>query len=233
MGDLAIFTRRALLGVTAALGAVGIPASALSEEGSTAANPHAELLDLIRRHGEADQALRLAEDEAERQLRVARAAYPERPEALLHRPGDFPRTSLRFSLSRHPGEGGERVYGEHAADWLRDRPASTWYRTLSPPLGPECETRRIEILAAFDTWTAEMAAVDDRVGWTAADEARAALGRAFWTLDDAIRAHQVRTLPELRSKAAWIAERSGGGLDETDNLIAFAHEVAAFGGVTS
>ncbi len=78
-----------------------------------------------------------------------------------------------------------------------------------------------------------MAAVDDHMGWTEDDEARAALGPAFWSPDNAILAHQVRSLPELRSEAAWIAGRSGSGLDETDDLISFAHEVAAFGVVAS
>ncbi len=222
-------TRRALLGATAAVGAMALPA--IAEAAIPVSDVDAELRVLLDRFDAAREAWDATDDPLEAASTRAVAAYPPLPNALRWRPDDMAKTSLGRGLSDPEGPDGGRVYGKRAADWLRDRPAATWFRTLSPPLGPECEARRLEILTAFDAWTAEMAAVDDRVGWTAADDAREALGRAFWTLDDAIRAHQVRTLPELRSKAAWIAERSGSGLDETDNLITFAHEVAAFGGV--
>lgn len=206
----ASITRRGLVQAAgAAIGAVGLPIAA-SAVPAPALDPDAALIDLIARHADADTAFDEAEAEADRLYGVALAAHPPRPDALRWRPGDFSRTSMGVGLSDPVGGGEARVYRDRAILRLRDRPAETWFPSVR--LGPECEARRVEILEAFDAWTAKLAVVDDRSGYTAAAEAWDAADAVLADLTRSVLEATPATLAGLAAKARWA---TGSGLPDS------------------
>ncbi len=220
-------TRRALLGATAAVGAMALPA--IAEAAIPVSDVDAELRVLLDRFDAAREAWDATDDPLEAASTRAVAAYPPLPNALRWRPDDMAKTSLGRGLSDPEGPNGGRVYGGRAADWLRDRPAATWFPSLA--LSPACEIRRVAILRTWDAHVAAMEAVNDAVGLTVAAEAEDEAQAAWNDADDAVKLYQPRTLAGLARKATWVAMRLQQGCDDDLGEV-FARQVAAFGGVT-
>ena len=226
----AVITRRTLVGVAgAALGATSLPA--LVEAAIPASDLDAVLFDLIARHGEATADMRRVEIASDTAFAAFLFAVPQKPDALRWREGDFPRTTLGLGLSNRGETDGVRWYGERAVGWLRDRPAASWFPTLAPPLGPECETRRREILTAWDDHMATRRDVEISTGYAAACEAVDAAADLVVTLAAEVARTKPQTLSGLRALAAWFGQQAEA--DEAfDNFLAlFAETVATFGGV--
>lgn len=204
-------TRRALLGATAVVGAVGLPATVSAETAIPASDLDAELFDLIVRHGEAVAITDATGKACEAPLARFHALEPGRPTALDFEFGD---------VSHNLG-------GAHGRETLPDgkvrhfySPADVQRITAAPPMTrweapsddvdphrvpcPDGEARRREIVAAADAWQAARVTLSEAVGLRAANAAcDAALGIEA-DLEDAIAAAVPATLDGLRAKAAWI-----------------------------
>ncbi|MGI3903045.1 MAG: hypothetical protein ACRYGP_30185 [Janthinobacterium lividum] len=226
----ATITRRGLVQAAgAALGAVGLPA--LADAAIPASDPDAVLFDLIARHGEATADLRRVEIASDTAFAAFLFAVPPKPDVLRWREGDFPRTTLGLGLSGRAESDDVRWYGERAVGWLREHPAAGWFPDLAPPIGPECETRRLEILTAWDEHMAARRALEIGTGYAAACEAVDAAADLVVTLAAEVARAKPQTLPGLRALAAWFGQQAEA--DEAfDNFLAlFAGTVAAFGEV--
>ncbi len=158
-------------------------------------------------------------------------AVPPRPEALRWREGSFPRTSLGYRLSVRGEDKG--WYGEKAIGWLQDRPAATWFPTLVPPLGGECEARRVEILEAWDGYIDDRRSIAVATGYAATCEASDAAADLVVTLAAEIAASRPRTLSGLLALGAWFARRVAADDLHDDFLEQLAEAVASFGEVAS
>ena len=229
-------TRRALLGATAAVGAVGLPITATAEILIPASDLDAELFALIAQHAAAEVEMHRAWAAFDRATEAFEAAVPSPPDALRWREEDFPRTSLGLGLSTpiKDVEGEERrEYQARGVGWLRDRPATTWFVTLAPPLDPECEARRLEILTAWDSHMAAHQAVGMSTGYTAAGEASDTAATLVCDLAADIARARPQTLPGLRALAAWFGERVDADDVHDDFLRLFAQTVVRFDGTLS
>ena len=89
-------------------------------------------------------------------------AYPDAPEEIFARPGDFHR--LRCCTPDKSWEFGRLWYGE-PENIERLRGGS--FRFLSGRIDQEGATRRDEIVGAWDRWAAARAAAEDACGYTA------------------------------------------------------------------
>ncbi len=226
----AVITRRTLVGVAgAALGAASLPA--LAGATITASGLDAALFNLIARHGEAIADMRRAEIASETAFAAFLFAVPPKPDALRWREGDFPRTTLGLGLSGRGETDDVRWYSERAVGWLRDRPAETWFRTVTPPLGPECETRRLEILTAWDDHMATRRAVEIGTGYAAACEAVDAAADLVVTLAAEVARAKPQTLSGLHALATWFGQQAEADEAFDDFLALFAGTVAVFGEV--
>lgn len=228
----AVITRRVLV-AGAALAGMGMPMTAEAEIG--ASTPDAGLFDLIQRHGEAEAAIERATVVSDDLWWIAQGAYPPRPDALLWRPGDFPRTSFGKALADRDEDGQPWRYGARAAEWLRDRePFPAWAARMDAAMTPAeveaAEARRLEIVTAWDAHSAERRAVHDRVGYTTAAAAEDEMADLVVTLAIEIKRTTPRTLPGLRTLAAWVAGQAEAGAAHDDLLLLLAGTVAGFGG---
>ena len=94
-----------------------------------------------------------------------------------------------------------------------------------PDAARECEARRQEIIDAYDAWQAEICAVQDAVGFTAASDAEDSAAAAWIAADKALNLYQPSTLAALTRKAQWVAARlSNGGCNDDLGEI-FARQV--------
>lgn len=234
----ASITRRGLVQVSAAALGTMVAPIAVSAVPVAPCDPDAPLFDLIRRHSEAEAAVELATVVSDDLWWIAQGAYPPRPDALLWRPGDFPRTSFGKALADRDEEGRPWWYGARAAEWLRDRePFPAWAARMGAAMTPmeaeAAEARRLEIVTAWDTHSAERRAVHDRVGYTAAAVAEDKAADLVVTLAVEIKRTTPRTLPGLHALAAWVAGQAEAGAAHGDLLALFAGMVSGFGGVAS
>ncbi len=226
-------TRRGLVQAAGvALGTMAVPVAA-SAVALPAPDPDADLVALIARHAEAVSDIRRAEIASEAAFATFLSAVPPKPDALLWREGDFSRTGLGLGLSNRGETDDVRWYGERAVGWLRDRPAATWFPTLVPPLGPECEERRLEILTARDDYTAARRAVEISTGYGAACEAVDAAADLVCTLAAEVARARPQSLSGLRALAAWFGQQAEADEAFDDFLTLFAETVAAFGEVAA
>lgn len=238
MGEAPALTRRGLVRAAGAM----IGATAAGVAGPALASPapdlDAGLLDLIARHGQAEaEVVRLSEasDDA---WRAALDAYPPRPDALLWRPDDFPRTGFGRALADR-GEGGAPWrYTARAAAWLADfGPFPAWARgtgaAMSPAEAEACEVRRLEIITAWGAHMDARRVVEDRTGYSALVDAEDAAAGLVVTLAGEIKRARPATLAGLRALATWAGRQAEAGAAHDDLLSLFAGTVAAFGGVSS
>ena len=227
------FTRRGLVQAAGvALGTMAAPIAA-SAVASPASDLDADLVDLIARHAEAIASMRRAEIASEAAFLAFLSAVPPKPDGLRWREGDFPRTALGLGLSGRDETDDVRWYGERAVGWLRERPAAMWFPALVPPLGPECETRRLEILTAWDDHMATRRAVEIGTGYAAACEAVDAAADLVVTLAAEVARAKPQTLSGLRALATWFGQQAKADEAFDDFLALFAGTVAAFGEVAS
>ncbi len=189
-------TRRALLGATAAIGAVGLPVVAFASA-PPALDVDAALFDLIERYKVLDVAWFAADEHKDEVWWCAWDAHPSRPTALRYEPEDFPRTSYAAGAADQAEEDGSRWYGARGVEWLRCRhQPGSWT--------PEGEARRREIVEAWDGWTAACAVVDEQFGVGAAREALKQAHRDALSCQSAIMEHVPATPAGIQAKAAWI-----------------------------
>ncbi len=113
--------------------------------------------------------------------------------------------------------------------WLRNRPAATWFVTFMPPIGPECELRRSEILAACDGYMADRQVVAISTGHAGASEASDTAAALVCDLAVEIARVRPRTLPGLRALAVWFGGRVEADDVHDDSLDLFARTVSVFG----
>ena len=91
-------------------------------------------------------------------------AYPDVPEEIFARPGDFHR--LRCCVQDKRFEDGRAWYGEPENI---ERLRGGAFRFLSGRIDEEGASRRDEIVGAWDRWKAAKKAAEDACGYTAAD----------------------------------------------------------------
>lgn len=218
-------TRRALLGATAAVGAVGLPTAVTAETGIPASDPDADFYALLDRFAEARAAWDATDAPLEAAMARAKDAYPAEPEPLRFRRDDFPRTSYGTAAAEPWRKDDTRWYGARGVEWLRrSRFVAQWTES--------CEARRREIIEAWDGWQVARDEVEDAVGLTAAARAEFDAAQTWNDADEALKLYQPRTLAGLARKATWVAMRLGQGRDDDLGEV-FAHQVAAFGGVAA
>ena len=162
------------------------------------ADPDAALVALIASHGEAMAKLDALDAITDPLLARFEAEAPARPDTLLWRSGDFPRTSYGIGAS-NVVEGTEaRIYGSRGVEWLRKtKPAGHWPAAS--------EARRREIIEADDAWARDMRACAVRIGLRAANDACDRQSDVVSEIEMAICDYVPTTLDGLRSKARWIA----------------------------
>lgn len=175
------------------------------------------LFDLIVRHGPALAEL-IAADEMSRAPYAAYSAVAlRRPDALYWRAGDRTRPATREPA---PDSTTYRfIYVEADVERMRKGQAFTVVEHRSPapwnidevvvrcervpdPVG---EARRVEIVAAWDAWQAEKAAVSESSGLDAANAVSDAASDALSAIEEAIQEYQPATFAGLQAKARWIA----------------------------
>ena len=232
-------TRRALLGATAALGAVGVPALAeVASSPASAAHPDAGLFDLIARHREAVALT----DATARACDAPRARFealqPERPAVLDFAFNDFSH-DLGGAHGREPLPGGKVRHFYSHCDVQRIVAAPPMTRWESPsddvePYRVPCsvgEARRQEIVQASSDWDAARHALSESLGLRAAnDTCDDALG-AEVELEDAIVAAIPETLDGLRAKAAWIV--ASPSEEQGDRALDLLRVLMSMGGTAS
>lgn len=223
-------TRRALLGVTAAIGAVALPAITLDRAiPALAPEADAALFDLIARHAEATSTW----DAACRNLEAVRdrawAAYPSCPAALTATSADVMLYGLAPSgRSRTPHGRAWIFFNLDDLDRLRDAEPMTSMvldedgQSLRPVSNLAGEARRREVVEVYDRWLADRKAVDDRLGLTAAEAAEEPLCAAMEEAEAAVEAHLPTTLASMQAKAAWVLARC----DRADAALAFLRQIA-------
>ena len=217
-------SRRALLGATAALGAVVLPTIAVAETVIPASDLDAELFALLDRWHAARVVWNASEAPFNAVCDRARAAYPPRPDALQWRASDFPRTSYGRGASDPVGDTSSREYCSRGADWLRRvRPSVQWDEAA--------EARRREIVEAHEAWMQARKAVEDATGYTAAVEEEMALADALNDAEAAMKVYQPHTVTGLAHKALWVADLLAREAGDDDLAEVFARQVAAFGGI--
>ncbi len=220
-------TRRALLGATAAVGAVGLPAVAFASA-PPAPDADAALLDLIERHAEATTAWEAACRDLEAARDRAWAAYPSRPAALTETLHDIMHGLTSSGRTQRPDGRRWPFFNLDDLDRLRDAGPVTslaWDDDggpLPPTPNPAGEARRQEIVGTYDRWLADRKAVDDRLGLTAAEAAEGPLCAVMEEAEAAVEAHVPTTLAGMRAKAVWVMARC----DRADAALAFLCQLA-------
>ena len=225
-------TRRGLVQASAA--ALGTMVAGASVTVQAAPDPDAGLLDLIARYGEVAaerNAHAPIHEEAEERFK---ANAPPRPAALTETFSDILDHITSTGCDKHP-DGRPWPYFT-PGDVERLRAAGPvmgliWSEDGRPlPLerNPRGEARRLEILAMHDAWKAEMRALADHVGLTAAEVEDDRLYAAVWSLREAIRGTRPITITGLCAKARWAAPLSDSEEDEQ-----VVRDLAAFGGASS
>ena len=220
-------TRRALLGSTLAVGAVGLPSVALACA-PPAPDADAALFDLITQHGEATAAWEAACRDLEVVRDRAWAAYPLRPVALTASSADIMLHGLAPSGRSHKPGGRAGIYftlddfdrlrtGEPMMSMVLDENG----QSLRPLPNLAGEARRREIVRSFDTWLADRAAVNDRLGLTAAETMEEPLCTIMETAEEVVTAYTPTTLAGMRVKAAWVLARC----DRADAALAFLRQI--------
>ena len=231
MADFANSTRvpgrRAFLGGAAAAAVVTAVPAAL------AADADAALTELHRQWSAA--AAVLSETMERFEALDETRELPEPPEALFRRAGDFDHfNSCSGSLYRTTNR---LWYGaEHLLDFLRNAPLTRW--ELREDDAPHVQIpdeparqRRDEILAAWDSWEADIARVDEESGYAAALAAKAAARDVALDLRAAIIETPATTLYGLHIKAD-VALGScfctvDEWLEELDEGLASSEQIAA------
>lgn len=201
-------TRRALLGATAAVGAVALPAVV---EAAAATHPDAALLDLIARHPAAVAHTDALTAACEGPFARFHAMAPERPAALDFRASDFCH-DLPGAHGRERGPDGTVRSFYDISDIARLEaapPVTKWgdFADDEPPRrvpDPAGQARRREILDAQARWDAARGAVAERVGLRAANQACDAALEAEVEVENAIAAAVPVTPRGFRAKAAWV-----------------------------
>lgn len=179
-------------------------------------HPDAELLDLWRRRGLAEEAA----DQSGKRLDALSDAtpFPKPPEALFVQVGDeafgflgvaSPHGSGRLWYSiQAPGAGGRagRLRGRQTRIVYEPFPAGPALPGVDEVIGrrvpwPEAQARADAIVAAWDGWKAELDRIYAASGAEAANAEWEALDDARAELDGAIRDTTARTLDGLRVKA--------------------------------
>ena len=232
-------TRRALLGATAAIGAVGLPV--LVETASSpacAAHPDAGLFGLIARHSEAVALTDASSRACDGPLARFEALQPGRPAALDFAFNDFSH-DLGGAHGREPLPDGKVRHFYSYGDVQRIAAAPPMTRWESPsdevePYRVPCpigEARRREIVRASNDWHAARHALSEALGLRAANQACDAALEAEVEVEDAIVAAVPATLEGLRAKAARIiaspSEEAG------DRALDLLHVLASIGEAAS
>ena len=233
-------TRRALLGATAAVGAVGLPALAAAEAGIPASDLDADLFALLNRWHEAQATWEATAEPYDAAQARAHAAYPPRPDTL--------RSGFRdqcFSLGaaasgREPKPSGRigMFFTTEDVEQLRNSSPVTQWAMVGDDVqptprepDPKGEARRQEIIAAHDGWERARTAAEDATGYTAEVEVTRAAAAAVNAAEDAVALCQPRTVAGLVRKAAWVADLLSRDAAAEDLAETFVRQVAAFGEV--
>ena len=230
-------TRRALLGASAAVGAmVALPMGASALAGSD--HPDAGLFDLVARHREAVALT----DATARACDAPRARFealqPERPAVLDFAFNDFSH-DLGGAHGREPHSGGKvrHFYSHGDVQRIVAAPPMTRWESPSDDVEPyrvPCpvgEARRREIIQASSDWDAARHALSESLGLRAAnDTCDDALG-AEVELEDAIVAAVPETLDGLRAKAAWIV--ASPSEEQGDRALDLLRVLMSMGGTAS
>ena len=213
-------TRRALLGATAALGAVvALPMGAPALAGSD--HPDAALFVLLDVWGPARAAADTAGDRSEALWLEFIDLEPKRPAALHFSGADG--LNCGFEVERLSDGRHVTFYGLQEVEKLQGMPlprrcVETYtphpdlpndrilHRTWIPD--ERRINRRAQVIAAHDAWMVERQAVKDRLGMDAADEAEEEACQALWEVEAAILATVPATAAGLAAKARW-ATRDG------------------------
>lgn len=223
-------TRRALLGATAAVGAVGLPPMALACRPETSA-PDADvaLVGLIERHTDAAAAWEAACRDLEAARDRAWAAYPPRPAVLGATSTDFMLHGLAPSgRARTPGGRPMIFFNLDDLDRLRNAGPVMSHMldedggSVRPVPNPAGEARRREIVDSYDRWLAERADADRRNGLTAAEAAEEALCVVMEAAEAAVESYVPTTFAGLRVKALWVLARC----DLADAAVALVYQLA-------
>ena len=180
----------------------------------------AELLSLLAQHRAALVAYEAAEKAREVPYQAYPDAVPPRPKALYWIGSDRVRPTGR---ERVPGSEGSWYYVYDADDIerMRDKPAMTTLEHRRPaPWDPNDtivrkervpdevgEARRVEIIAAWDSWEVAQEAVIESTGLGAANDAVDAASEALNAIEDAILETTPRTVEGLLAKARWVADK--------------------------
>ncbi len=222
-------TRRALLGATAAIGAVGLPVVAsTSTPEPLVPDADAVLAGLIARHAEATTAWEAACRDLEAARDRAWAAYPPRPAVLTATSLDFFHGLAPSGRSRTPDGRAWIFFRLDDFDRLRSAGPVTSDvldedgQSLRPVPNSAGEARRQEVVGSYDRWLADRKVVDGRSGLTAAEEAEGQLCETMEQSEAAVEAHLATTLAGMRAKAVWVMARS----DLHDAALAFMRQVA-------
>ncbi len=174
----------------------------------------AHLLDLIARHETALVEQHVADDVADKCDAACRAENIKRPAELYWRATDGPVPSGREDL---PNGNLRCYYREADIDAMRTASAPVCLST-GPADSPEgaglaarpdvrAADRRAKILAAWDAWQAEIEAVRDRTGATAACKAASVAWERSEKLEDALMAIVPMTQAGLVAKARWLTDK--------------------------
>ena len=208
-------TRRALLGATAAVGAVvALPMGASALAGSD--HPDAALFVLLDVWGPARAAADTAGDRSEALWLEFIDLEPERPAALHFSGADG--LNCGFEVERLSDGRHVTFYGLQDVEKLQGMPlprrcVETYtphpdlpndrllHRTWIPD--ERRIARRAEVIAAHDTWMVERQAVKDRLGMDAADDAEEEAFRVLWEVEAEILSTLPATTAGLVAKARW------------------------------
>lgn len=228
--NVPVLSRRALLGSTVAIGAVGLPAVALAGLPDVAApDADAALFAIIERHAEAEATWEAACRDLEAAQDRAWAAYPPRPAALTATSADVILHGLAPSgRSRTPG--GQAWIYLTLDDFDRLRAVGLVTSFVLDDTGgsvvivpnPAGEARRREIVDTYDRWLSERAAVDDRLGLTAAEAAEEPLRVVMEEAETAVEAYVPMTFGGVVAKARWALARC----DRDDAVLALVRQLA-------
>ena len=226
-------TRRGL--VQAGAVALSTMVAGASVTAQAAPDPDAGLFDLITRYGKVAaerNAHAFIHEAAEERFK---AGVPPRPEALTETFSDILDHITSTGRDKYP-DGRPWPYFT-PGDVERLRAAGpvmglVWSedgRSLPLERNPRGEARRLEILAAHDAWKAEVRALADLVGRTAAEAEDDRLYAAVWSLREAIRRTRPVTITGLCAKAQWVVTLTDW--EEDDEQV--VRDLAAFGEVAS
>lgn len=181
-----------------------------------------------------------ANAEIERLEQEAKRRFPERPDEMVIRPDDFPKSSIPFKTSE-PSHAERQFYTDQAVEHLRRNPRihlwKTWDVETGALLGSErrpdhaAQVRADEIIAAYDLWQGRCEAVRAELGLPEADQRASDLADSLYDLGCNIRDLEARSVRGVGIKAAWartlVAEEDDRLQLVLEQIVRFAERCAA------